>query len=404
MPDDRLRIKHNGVVVADVPNRALTDEGPVYTRPVKVPDGQDELHRIPIEALRPLPAPIDALRELLASPTIASKRWVYRQYDHMVRTNTVVLTGMGASVVRVKGTKRALAMSVDGNSRFCFLNPRQGAKLAVAEAARNVACAGALPIGGTNCLNFGNPERPEIMWQFAEAVAGIGEACRALDVPITGGNVSLYNETDGNPILPTPVIGVVGVLDDADAVRARVFPAAGLDVILIGENLGELGGSEYLKTIHGMLRGEAPALNLERELALQRLLVDLIARGLVESAHDCAEGGLAVTLAESCFDTGGTGADVTVPAAASDGGVELVAATLFGESASRVVASVAPAHTEEVMAAAAAAGLLAAVIGRTGGSNLRVRVGGDLVIDADVTGIEAVWATSLASKLEGQGA
>ncbi|HET9373154.1 MAG TPA: phosphoribosylformylglycinamidine synthase subunit PurL, partial [Vicinamibacterales bacterium] len=200
--DDKLRVKHRGEVVAEVPNRALTDEAPLYNRPFREPAGRDELHRIPRELLRPLPAPNDALLQLLASPTLASKRWIYQQYDYTVRTNTIAIAGMSAGVVRVKDTKRALAMSVDGNGRFCQLDPRAGASLAVAEAARNVACAGGLPIGATNCLNFGNPERPEIMWQFAEAVAGIGEACRALDVPITGGNVSLYNETDGKAILP----------------------------------------------------------------------------------------------------------------------------------------------------------------------------------------------------------
>ena len=209
----------------------------------------------------------------------------------MVRTNTIAPAGAGAGVVRVKGTSRALAMSVDGNGRFVALDPRQGARLALAEAARNVACAGAQPIGGTNCLNFGNPERPEIMWQFAEAVAGLGEACRALGIPITGGNVSLYNETDGRAILPTPVIGVVGLIENIDADAAtlvtRAFPAAGapLDVVLLGDNLGELGGSEYLKTVHGLVRGVPPALDLARERALQTLLVDLASSRLIRSAH-----------------------------------------------------------------------------------------------------------------------
>ena len=243
--DRRLRIREHGQVVADVPNVALTDEAPVYQRPIREPDGRQELQRIPRSELGRAPRPADALLRLLGSPTVASKAWIYRQYDYMVRTNTLASAGASAGVVRVKGTPRALAMSVDGNGRFAFLDPRRGAELAVAEAARNVACAGALPIGATNCLNFGNPERPEVMWQFAEAVAGLAEACRALEVPITGGNVSLYNETDGRPILPTPVVGVVGVLEDASRVLTRVFPSAGLEILLLGENLGELGGSEY---------------------------------------------------------------------------------------------------------------------------------------------------------------
>src|SRR5204862_6293912 len=195
------------------------------------------------------------LLTLLGSPTIGSKRWVYRQYDHMVRTNTLNLPGFGAGVVRVKGTDRALALSVDGNGRYCYLDPYRGAMLAVAEAARNVACAGARPLGATNCLNFGNPERPAIMWQFARAVEGIGAACRALGVPITGGNVSLYNETDGRAIYPTPVIGVVGLLAHADRFVTRRFQSAGDLVVLLGEGRGELGGSEYLKLVHGVVRG-----------------------------------------------------------------------------------------------------------------------------------------------------
>jgi phosphoribosylformylglycinamidine synthase len=348
-----------------------------------------------------LPSPGAALVALLASPTIASKRWIYRQYDYMVRTNTIVLAGMGAAVVRVKGSRRALAMSVDGNGRFCRLDPRQGARLAVAEAARNVACAGGLPVGATNCLNFGNPERPEIMWQFAEAVAGIGDACRALDLPITGGNVSLYNETDGAPILPTPVIGVVGVIEDAARVRARAFSAPDLDILLLGSGRGELGGSEYLKTVHGLVRGRPPELDLELERALQRLLVDLAAQGAITSAHDCSEGGLAIALAECCFDTGGIGAEVAMTAAASDGGVDRLAATLFGESASRVLVSVTPRQRDAVLAAAAAAGVPAATIGRTGGSSIRIGVDGVMVVDIPVADAERIWATSLGSALDG---
>ncbi len=220
--DGLLRVKDHGTVVAEIPNTALVDEAPVYTRPMTRPSYLDDVQKLDVAALPQIPAQ-DALLRILASPTVASKRWVYRQYDHMVRTNSIVLAGMGAAVIRVKGTARALAMSVDGNGRYCFLDPFRGAMLAVAEAARNVACAGAQPIGATNCLNFGNPERPEIMWQFGEAVKGIGEACRALDVPITGGNVSLYNETDGKAIYPTPVLGVVGLLEDATCAVARAF-------------------------------------------------------------------------------------------------------------------------------------------------------------------------------------
>jgi phosphoribosylformylglycinamidine synthase subunit PurL len=261
-----------------------------------------------------------------------------------------------------------------------------------------------LPIGATNCLNFGNPERPEIMWQLAEAVAGIGEACRALDVPITGGNVSLYNETEGSGILPTPVIGVVGVLEDASKVLTRAFPSSGLDVILFGENPGELGGSEYLKTVHGLIRGLPPVIDLTRERALHLLLVQLAQTGAIRSAHDCAEGGFAIALAECCFDAPGIGADVNIERAASNGGIDLVAATLFGESASRVIVSARPDQTAAVLAAAHAAGVPAKAIGRTGGFAIRVSIARELVLDGSVSQAEARWRSSLSNWLDGQAA
>src|SRR5205823_79157 len=223
------------------------------------------------------------------------------------------MPGLGAGVVRIKGTDRALALSVDGNGRYGFLDPYRGAMLAVAEASRNVACAGARPLGATNCLNFGNPERPEIMWQFARAVEGIGAACRALGVPITGGNVSLYNETDGRAIFPTPTIGVVGLLEHADRVVSREFKSAGDAIVLLGDSgTGELGASEHLKLAFGLFRGAPPALDLRRERDLQSLLVALAAERLLRSAHDCSDGGLAVTAAECCFDNRGIGAEIHI--------------------------------------------------------------------------------------------
>ena len=337
--------------------------------------------------------PAEVFRRVLASPAVASKRWVYRQYDHMVRTNTIVLPGMGTAVVRVKGTDRALAMSVDCNSRFVFLDPRAGARLAVAEAARNVACAGALPIGGTNCLNFGNPERPDIMWQFAEAVAGLGEACRALDVPITGGNVSLYNETDGQAVLPTPVVGVVGLLDRADHVVRRTFQQAGDAVVLVGESWAELGGSEYLKVMHGLVRGRPPRLDLDRERALQRFLVDAASKRLLRSAHDCAEGGVAVALAESCFDSG-LGVSVELePAKELEDDRFSDVATLFGESASRVVVSTS--SPDELLALAAACGVPACRLGVVGGSTITMAIRGRVVIDESLAAAETTWGSAI---------
>ena len=416
--DGMLRVKERGSVVAEIPNRALTDEAPVYQRPMEEPAYLREVQQLDLEALgsperlavRPEGARgsegarasqasdhAAALLALLGSPTIASKKWIYRQYDHMVRTNTINMPGYGAGVVRIKGTDRALAMSVDGNGRYCYLDPYRGAMLAVAEAARNVACAGAKPLGATNCLNFGNPERPAIMWQFARAVEGIGAACRTLGVPITGGNVSLYNETDGNAIYPTPTIGVVGLLEHADRVVSRQFKESGDLILLLGApGAGELGGSEYLKTVHGLVRGAPPALDLLAERALQSLLVTLAAERLIRSAHDCSDGGIAVAVAECCFDTGGTGAELSLDAVtvARDPAIN-AAAALFGESASRAIVSIAPDVVTELLERAAAAGVPARVIGETGGNRLRISVGGAAAIDASLDATERVWSTAI---------
>ena len=391
--DGLMRVKERGVTVAELPTKALADEAPMYDRPTREPEWLREVQSLDFETLRPADDASSTWLRLLAAPGIASKRWIYRQYDHMVRTNTLVLPGFGAGVVRVKGTSRALAMSVDGNGRYSFLDPFRGAQLAVAEACRNVACAGALPIGATNNLNFGNPEKPEIMWQLVQAVRGIGAACRALDVPITGGNVSLYNETDGKAILPTPVLGVVGVIEDATRVQARAFPEDGAAIVLLGESRDELGGSEYLYQVHGLLRGQPPQLDLDAERKLQKLLVDTAADGLTMSAHDCAEGGLAVALAECCFDTGGQGADVDVPTVASH--ALATESALFGESASRVIVSVEPAMLDALLARADAAGVPARLIGRTGGTRIRISVDGVLAADVAVADAEQAWTTAI---------
>jgi phosphoribosylformylglycinamidine synthase len=392
--DGLLRVKNHGSLVAEIPNRVLTDEAPLYHRPMAEPSYVKEVQQLDLASLGTPPAPRDVFLRLLASPGIASKRWVYRQYDHMVRTNTLVFPGMGAGVVRVKGTPRALALSVDGNGRFAYLDPFAGAQLAVAEAARNVACAGGQPIGATNCLNFGSPERPEIMWQFARAVAGIGAACRALEIPITGGNVSLYNETDGRAVLPTPVLGVVGLIEKAEATTRRAFQAGGDAIVLLGESRGELGGSEYVSAVHGLVRGVPPALDLAREAALQRLLVRGAAEGLIRSAHDCAEGGFAVTLAESSFDTG-LGAEVDIPAVDLDTDGWGDVATLYGESASRAVVSVTVSRTAEFLALAASEGVPAAVIGRVGGDRIRVSIAGRPVLDEPLADAERIWSTAI---------
>jgi phosphoribosylformylglycinamidine synthase len=399
---DRLRVFERGTLVADVPNRALTDEAPVYHRPMHPPSWQADVQRLNLAAIGEPSVPQAAFETLIAAPTIASKRWAYRQYDHTVGTNTVAQPGTSAAVVRVKDTTVALALSVDGNGRFTYLDPYLGGMLAVAEAARNVACAGAEPIGATNNLNFGNPERPEIMWQFGEAVRGIGDACRALDVPITGGNVSLYNETEGRAIFPTPVLGVVGLVGDVSRVCTRRFGAAGSAVVVLGDNHGELGGSEYLARVHGLVRGAPPQLDLARERALQQLIVRLIGDGLVQSAHDCAEGGLAVALAECTFETGGIGVSAAVPAVGPAGPFRTVA-TLFGESASRIVVSVAPAHLAAVLEAARAAGVPASRIGETGGDRIRLSVDGAVVVETPVEDAESAWLEAIERRMTRRG-
>jgi phosphoribosylformylglycinamidine synthase len=296
-------------------------------------------------------------------------------------------------------------MSVDGNGRYCYLDPRRGAMLAVAEAARNVACAGATPIGATNCLNFGNPERPEIMWQLVEAIEGIAEACRALDVPITGGNVSLYNETNGEAIYPTPILGVVGVIDDASKVVSRTFKSAGDEILLCGQGFGELGGSEFLKVLHGTAKGQPPQLDLARERALITLLTRAVSAGLLRSAHDCSDGGVAVTLAECAFDSGGIGFDVDMPAHVGQAPNSIrLTATLFGESASRAVVSAQPQNVNAVLKLAAELGVPVHRIGRTGGSRLAVRVEGHDAIDCTVAEAERMWSTAIERHFAGRAA
>ncbi len=395
--DGLLRVRNGGATVAEIPNRPLADEAPLYDRPYREPADLAARQSLDPAALEFPGPPSEVLLRLIASPGIASKRWIYRQYDHMVRTNTIVPAGAGAGVVRIKGTPRALAFSVDGNGRYCFLDPYRGAMLAVAESARNVACAGGRPIGATNCLNFGNPERPEIMWQFARAVAGIGDACRALEIPITGGNVSLYNETDGRAILPTPVLGVVGMMEDAGGVVGRTFRDPGDVVMLLGRPGGTLGGSEYLKVMHGLVRGVPPVLDLEAERAVQRFVADLAAAGRLRSAHDCSDGGLSVTLAECAFESGGTGVDVTVPVVDEPGGT---AAALFGEAASQVVVSVREADADALLAQAAARGVAALVLGRTGGGRLRMKIDGEPAVDVALAEAEQRWSSGLSRYFE----
>jgi phosphoribosylformylglycinamidine synthase len=385
-----LVVRHRGDEVAHVPIEALA-EAPVYDKPFAAPAWL--LERQAFDPLS-LPEPADhgeALVELLGSPTIASKQWAFRQYDQQVGINTLVLPGSDAAVLRVKGTRRAIAVSTDGNGRQVFLDPRRGAALAVCEAARNVSCAGAEPLGVTDCLNFGSPERPDILWQFAEAIEGIAEACRALELPVVGGNVSLYNETSGAAILPTPVIGVVGLLEDAGLLATQWFKGADERIALLGPGVVSLGGSEYLWTRHGQLAGRLAALDLETERRVQAAVRAAIGAGLVTAAHDCAEGGLAVALAEACVtgrEPAGremVGCEVTLP---EDGRRDQV---LFGEGPSRVVVAVEASRQREFEALMAESAIPWRWLGSTGGDRVRVRMGAITIVDLGLDRVEHAW-------------
>jgi len=382
--DGALTVRQHGEVVATVPVDALAD-GPRYEKPTAPPAWLAE-----VQAFDPLSLPEptdygDALARLCASPTIASKEWAFRQYDQQVGTNTLVLPGSDAAVLRIKGTRRAIAVSTDGNGRHVFVDPRRGAAMAVCEAARNVACSGARPLGVTDCMNFGSPERPEILWQFAEAIEGIAEACRALEVPVVGGNVSFYNETLGQAVLPTPVIGVVGVLDDARRLATQSFKASGQRIALLGPDAVSLGGSEYLWAVHGRLAGGLAPLDLEVERRVQSAVRAAVGAGLVTAAHDCAEGGVAVALAESAV-TGATpvGCDVGVPATTR------ADVALFGEGPSRVMLTVEPARVREFEGLMAESAIPWRWIGVTGGERVVIRAA-STVIDVPLERLAHAW-------------
>ena len=365
---DSLRLIMDGEVVAEVPASALA-RGPEYHRASEKPAYLEEVQAFDPGALAPPESLGDALVTLVGSPNICSRQWVYRQYDHMVRVNTVILPGSDAAVLRVKGSKKGLAMSCDCNGRYCYLDPYAGAEIALAESARNVACVGARPVAITNCLNFGNPEKPEIFWQFCRAVEGLAAACRELETPVVGGNVSFYNESFGEAIYPTPVVGMLGILDDVERRVASGFQGEGDTVVLLGRTSDELGGSEYLKVLHDTVAGWPPAVDWKAEKGLIDCLVEAAEAGLTRSAHDLSEGGLAVALAESCM-LGGVGADVYLGELPGELPMHVL---LFSESQSRALVSVPPGRAEELGALAARHGVHFAAIGRTGGDRLEVK-------------------------------
>ena len=359
----RLAVRMGGAIVADVPARSLSDDGPAYERRRERPAGRHEILEddptfAPVDT-----DPRDAFLAVLSSPNVASKRWAFEQYDQLVQGATVAPPGSDAAVIRIEGTLRALALSCDGNGRFGHLDPYLGAAHAVAEAARNVAVVGATPLAITNCMNFGNPERPEVMWEFAESIRGMADACRRLGTPVTGGNVSFYNESGGSAIWPTPIVGMLGLIEDYRLLVRPGFPGAGLLVYLLGETFPELGGSEFAQVALRSVSGHPPALDLAREASLHQMLLEAARGDLLASAHDCSDGGLAVALAESAL-AGDTGFAVSLP------GDEPWYVALFSESASRAVVSVAPEKAEAVEALASAHHLPLSRLGETGGPGM----------------------------------
>ncbi|MBS1850359.1 MAG: phosphoribosylformylglycinamidine synthase subunit PurL [Acidobacteria bacterium] len=400
--ENTMRVLEHGKVVAEIPNEALTDDAPVYKRPLarwEPPVAREMPENIQLGSSDDFTA---QLQQLLASPNICSKRWVWQQYDHMVQTNTVEAPGAGdAGLIRIKGSNRALAMALDGNGRWCYLDPKLGAMHAVAEAARNVACSGATPVGATNCLNFGNPEKPPIMWQFSQTIDGLTKACEELEIPITGGNVSLYNETLGEGIYPTPVLGVVGILEDVHKAVRPDFQTAGQAIVLLrGSEPGdatdaeiEFGSSEYAKEILGALWGYPPELDIEKEAALQKALVELAEAGLAASAHDCSDGGLAVALSESSF-VQGIGFKVDIKSAGLP-----AECLLFAEDASRVVISCDQASLSRIQQLAAKYGLAAEVLGETVSGQIEIKIDGRTVVSTGVEELRNAYEGALETAL-----
>ncbi len=395
--DGLVRVFEGDEIVAEIPAKSLADEAPTYYLETEEPDYLIDARAFDFAKL---PEPGDyneVLSKLLDASTIASKEWVYRQYDHMVQTNTVIMPGSDAAALRIRGTKKAIALVADCNGRYCYLDPFVGAQIAVAESARNLACTGARPMGVTDCVSFGNPEKPQIFWQFRRAIEGLSEACEFFGTPVISGNVSFYNETPETAIYPTPVIGMLGLIDDAEKHCTMDFKAAGDTVVMLSGRKAEenvLGGSEYLKVIHGAVAGAPPVIDMAAEKRLDSCVIEAIGAGLVNSAHDCSDGGLAVALAESCI-SGKIGADIAI---ASDVAASVA---LFGEAQSRIVVSLAEANIPELAKLVYKHGIICERLGKVGGDALRVAVNGSVAIDHSVETIADTWKNSIARKMEG---
>lgn len=382
--DGRLRLIHQGEVVGDMPVTALVDECPIYNKPSAVPAYYEENANVDTLRYDEVTDLNGALDKVLSSPSVASKAWVYNQYDYMVRTSTAVQPGSDAAVVTIRGTRKGLAMTTDCNGRFVYLDPEVGGRIAVSEAARNVVCSGAEPLAITDNLNFGSPEKPDIFWQMEKAVDGMAEACRVLDAPVIGGNVSLYNENSKGAIYPTPVVGMVGLVHDTDHITTQGFKAKGDAVFLLGETFAELGGSEFQAVVHDVTEGRPPALDLNVEKKLLDSVLAAIQKGLVQSAHDLSEGGLAVALAESCI-SGSLGAKVNF---ATELRPDFA---LFSESQSRILLSASPDKAAELEQLIASYGVPVQNIGQVTGDNLEISVNARSVLNRPVSELKQVW-------------
>lgn len=390
---DRYRIYDGDVLVADIPAQTLVEDAPIYTREGKVPAYYLENQKIDT-AIELTGSEIgEALRGLMNSVNIGSKKMVYQQYDHQVGTSTAVTPGSDAAVVVIRGTEKALAMSNDGNGRYVYLDPERGGRIAIAESARNVVCSGAEPLGVTDCLNFGNPEKPEIYWQLSQSIEGMSEACRQLQTPVVGGNVSLYNESRGTAIYPTPIIGMVGLIEKREHITKQDFRCAGDAIFLLGDTFAELGGSELQDWKYGKAFGLPPELDLEKEKALQTVILTAIRLGLVQSAHDLADGGLAVALAESCIG-GQTGAKITCD-------TDLDAGTfLYSESQSRAILTVVPGKEAELTNLATKYGVPCKQIGFvTEANTLSIGVNGKTVVQENVADLTKLWEEAIPCKM-----
>ncbi|MGC6589708.1 phosphoribosylformylglycinamidine synthase subunit PurL [Paenibacillus sp. Dod16] len=386
--DGRLKLIHHGEVVGDMPVKALVDECPIYNKPSQEPayyQEQAAVDTLRYEEVKDLGG---ALKKVLGSPSLASKAWVYNQYDYMVRTSTAVRPGSDAAVVTVQGTRKALAMTTDCNGRYVYLDPELGGRIAVSEAARNIVCSGAEPLAITDNLNFGSPEKPEIFWQMEKAVDGMAEACRVLETPVIGGNVSLYNENAKGAIYPTPVVGMVGLIHDTDHITTQGFKAEGDAIYVLGDTRAELGGSEFQAIMHGVSEGRPPKLNLDTEKKLLGGVLKAIQSGLVQSAHDVSEGGLAAALAESCI-SGNVGASVQWSTDLRND------VALFSESQSRIVLSVSPDHKNALEKLLQEADVPFTALGVVGGNKLSININGASALEESVEALKSVWEDAI---------